>query len=149
MGRAFPGSPQITQEENVMNAHAMLGPVVALVLWTFVIWAWMYATRIPAISKARMRLDATAPRGEQMSKLPPEVRWKADNYNHLFEQPTLFSKPLRGMLSVAAAWLGVASGRQPSRSRRGSLQHLSAAALSPTASTAAWRECASSRSSTP
>jgi len=22
--------------------------------------------------------------------LPPEVRWKADNYNHLMEQPTLF-----------------------------------------------------------
>lgn len=25
-----------------------------------------------------------------MSSLPPRVRWKADNYNHLLEQPTLF-----------------------------------------------------------
>ena len=25
-----------------------------------------------------------------MSQLPPEVRWKADNYNHLMEQPTVF-----------------------------------------------------------
>jgi hypothetical protein len=24
------------------------------------------------------------------ARLPPEVRWKADNYNHLMEQPTLF-----------------------------------------------------------
>lgn len=69
---------------------AFLRPVVALVLWTFVMWTWMYATRIPAIRKARMKLDANAPRGEQMATLPPSVRWKADNYNHLFEQPTLF-----------------------------------------------------------
>lgn len=25
-----------------------------------------------------------------MALLPPEVRWKADNYNHLMEQPTIF-----------------------------------------------------------
>ncbi len=25
-----------------------------------------------------------------MATLPPEVRWKADNYNHLMEMPTLF-----------------------------------------------------------
>ena len=37
-----------------------------------------------------MVLDGRAPRGEQMNQLPAEVRWKADNYNHLMEQPTLF-----------------------------------------------------------
>jgi hypothetical protein len=74
-----------------MNSHlALLGPVIALVLWTAVIWFWMYATRIPAIMKARMRLDPNAPRGQQMSELPPQVRWKADNFNHLLEIPTLF-----------------------------------------------------------
>jgi hypothetical protein len=74
-----------------MSANkAMLLPVVALVLWTFVMWFWMYVTRIPAIRAMRMRLDSNAPRGEQMASLPPRVRWKADNYNHLFEQPTLF-----------------------------------------------------------
>lgn len=74
-----------------MNSHlVLLGPVIALVLWTAVIWCWMYATRIPAIMKARMRLDPNAPRGQQMSELPPQVRWKADNYNHLLEMPTLF-----------------------------------------------------------
>lgn len=70
--------------------HALLGPVIALALWTFVMWGWMYATRIPAIRRAHMRLDPEAPRGEQMATLPPPVRWKADNYNHLFEQPTVF-----------------------------------------------------------
>jgi hypothetical protein len=64
--------------------------VVALVAWTFVMWLWMYVTRIPAISKAKLRLDPNEPRGAQMATLPPNVRWKADNYNHLFEQPTVF-----------------------------------------------------------
>ncbi len=68
----------------------IIAPVVALVAWSMVIWAWMYVTRIPAIRRARMKLDPTAPRGEQMSTLPADVRWKADNYNHLMEQPTLF-----------------------------------------------------------
>ena len=68
----------------------ILAPVVVLVAWTMVMWGWMYATRIPAIQRAKMRLDPEAPRGEQMAMLPPRVRWKADNYNHLMEQPTLF-----------------------------------------------------------
>ena len=68
----------------------ILAPVVALVAWTMVMWTWMYLTRIPAILRLKMRMDPRAPRGEQMSQLPAEVRWKADNYNHLFEQPTIF-----------------------------------------------------------
>jgi len=68
----------------------MLAPVVVLAAWTHVMWGWMYATRIPAIRRLRMRLDPQAPRGEQMAKLPARVRWKADNYNHLMEQPTVF-----------------------------------------------------------
>jgi len=72
------------------NAAPMLGPVIALVLWSAFVWAWMYATRIPAILKSRMVLDPFLPRGEQMAQLPAKVRWKADNYNHLMEQPTLF-----------------------------------------------------------
>jgi len=68
----------------------ILAPVIALLLWTSVMWAWMYATRIPAIQKAGMQMDPMLPKGQQMSELPARVRWKADNYNHLMEQPTLF-----------------------------------------------------------
>lgn len=68
----------------------ILAPVVALVAWTMVMWTWMYLTRIPAIVKMRMKMDPLAPRGQQMNLLPAQVRWKADNYNHLFEQPTIF-----------------------------------------------------------
>jgi hypothetical protein len=68
----------------------ILAPLIALVLWTFVMWAWMYATRIPAIRKYKVALDPYRSKEEFNAQLPAEVRWKADNYNHLLEQPTLF-----------------------------------------------------------
>ncbi|MEO8703151.1 MAG: MAPEG family protein [Kofleriaceae bacterium] len=68
----------------------ILAPVVILAAWSMVMWGWMYATRLPAIRRAKLRLDPQAPRGEQMATLPSAVRWKADNYNHLMEQPTVF-----------------------------------------------------------
>ena len=71
-------------------SQAMLQPVIALVLWSMVMWAWLYATRLPAMMKARTPLDPTQPRDVMLGGLPPRVRWKADNYNHLMEQPTLF-----------------------------------------------------------
>ena len=74
----------------MLTANAMLQPVVALVLWSMVMWLWMYVTRIPAIQASRMKLDRELPNGQQMSTLPARVRWKADNYNHLMEQPTIF-----------------------------------------------------------
>ena len=69
---------------------SMLAPVIALVLWTHVMWLWMYLTRIPAIQKQQLTLDPGIPPKELMNRLPADVRWKADNYNHLFEAPTLF-----------------------------------------------------------
>ena len=68
----------------------MLAPLIALVLWSFVMWGWLYATRIPAIAKAKIQFDPRRPPAEFHALLPPETRWKADNYNHLMEQPTLF-----------------------------------------------------------
>lgn len=70
--------------------NPILVPVVALAAWTMMMGMWMVATRVPAILKARMKLDPNAIRGEQMSTLPPRIRWKADNYNNLMEQPTVF-----------------------------------------------------------
>lgn len=71
-------------------AHSMLQPVIALVLWSMVMWVWLYVTRVPAMLRARTKLDPTLPRDVMLGGLPPQVRWKADNYNHLMEQPTLF-----------------------------------------------------------
>jgi hypothetical protein len=70
----------------------ILQPVVALLAWTMVMWLWMYATRIPAMLKAG--IDAKGLVGTTgaslRAQLPDRVSWKADNYNHLHEAPTLF-----------------------------------------------------------
>lgn len=83
----------------------ILAPVVALVAWSLVMWLWMYATRLPAMKRASMVPDPTAPQGQQMSELPARVRWKADNYNHLMEQPTIFYA-----IALTLALLGEGSG---------------------------------------
>lgn len=70
----------------------ILQPVIALLAWTMVMWLWMYATRIPAMNKAG--IDSKNLVGGEASslraKLPEAVSWKADNFNHLHESPTLF-----------------------------------------------------------
>ncbi|KAE8355428.1 membrane-associated, eicosanoid/glutathione metabolism protein [Aspergillus coremiiformis] len=66
----------------------LLAPVVALNIWTFVMEVWMYKTRIPVFSK--LQIKNTTTRAELDPLTPPNVRWKAENYNHLMEQPTQF-----------------------------------------------------------
>ena len=68
----------------------ILAPVIALVLWTFVMGVWLYATRIPAMKKHQIIYDPQRPAEEFHAQLPADVRWKADNYNNLLEQPPLF-----------------------------------------------------------
>jgi hypothetical protein len=72
-----------------MTGSAMLLPVLALVGWTFVLWFWMYATRIPALQTAEVDM-AELSRTNGPLVLPPQVARVADNYNHLHEQPTIF-----------------------------------------------------------
>ena len=70
---------------------ADLLPVLALVVWTLVMFVWMYLTRIPAFQKAGITPDqARHPDAGYNEKIPSSVRSIADNYNHLHEQPTLF-----------------------------------------------------------
>ncbi len=70
----------------------ILGPVVALVAWTLVMQIWMYVTRLPAMRRAGIELKGRrGGRGAQLDGvLDDRVQWKAHNYNHLLEQPTIF-----------------------------------------------------------
>jgi len=72
-----------------MPDHGLIPPVLALVAWTFAMWFWMYATRIPAMQRARIDMAELSRTGAKL-ELPPEVSRVADNYNHLHEQPTVF-----------------------------------------------------------
>jgi len=90
------------------NSDAGLGfltPVLVLVCWTLVMWLWMYATRIPAMGKAKIDPDDARHPGTYADRLPANVRAVADNYNHLHEQPTVFYA-----LMVFAALTGGADG---------------------------------------
>ncbi len=97
-----------------MADHALLLPVLALVGWTFVLWFWMYATRIPAMQRARIDMAELSRTGAPLV-LPPEIARVADNYNHLHEQPTIFyavalTAALAGATdgaSVVLAWIYV------------------------------------------
>ena len=68
---------------------SILTPVLALVCLSLLVWIWMYATRIPAMSKAKIDPQAAMHPGS-LDSLPSSVRRVADNYNHLMEQPTIF-----------------------------------------------------------
>jgi hypothetical protein len=71
---------------------AIIAPVVALVAWTLVMQIWMYVTRIPAMGRAGIKLKGLvgSRKGGLDGVIEDRVQWKAHNYDHLLEQPTLF-----------------------------------------------------------
>lgn len=74
-----------------MDNGEFLAPVITLIIWTMVVWAVLYARRIPAMSQAKISPNAAkSPDGDWKAKLPLKVEAPAHNYNHLMEQPTLF-----------------------------------------------------------
>lgn len=75
-----------------MNYSPILAPIVALVAWTLLMQVWMYAVRFPALRRKGISLKGRrGGRGAQLDGVvEDEVQWKAHNYNHLLEQPTLF-----------------------------------------------------------
>lgn len=70
----------------------IIAPVVALVAWSLVVMLWMYFTRFPAMKRAGLSLKGrVGSRGGALDGVvEDQVQWKAHNYNHLMEQPTLF-----------------------------------------------------------
>jgi hypothetical protein len=77
-----------------MEASAILLPVFVMGLLTVAMMIWMIATRLPAMTAAGM--DAQDARDTSVLKsLPPKITGIADNYNHLFEQPTVFYEVCR------------------------------------------------------
>lgn len=71
----------------------ILGPVVALVGWTLLIMIWMMVTRFAAMRRKGISLKGRiGGRGGVALEgvIEDDVMWKAHNYMHLVEQPTLF-----------------------------------------------------------
>lgn len=87
----------------MFQAEPILLPVIALVLWTLIQQGWMVITRLPAMNAAGLSPQDAERTSELAARLPREVQWKADNYNHLMEQPTIF---YAAALALGAAGLG-------------------------------------------
>ncbi len=97
----------------------ILTPAAVLVLWSLVMLTWMAATRLPELAKLAKQGGAGAKmrggRGQDLEgRIPDEVNWKAHNYAHLMEQPTLFYALVAILAimgpaqdTVIAAWLYV------------------------------------------
>jgi hypothetical protein len=88
---------------------AILQPVAVLLGWTCIMWVWMYAKRIPAITSLPKGVAPESDTGWTPSSLdailPPRIQWIAHNYNHLHEQPTLFYA-----VAIALAVIGQGDG---------------------------------------
>lgn len=76
-----------------MIQQTILAPTIILVIWSLIMLLWLAATRFPAIAKNKDGMESFpfGGRGEDLAKiLPAKVSWKAQNYDHLMEQPTIF-----------------------------------------------------------
>ena len=69
----------------------ILTPAAVLVVWTLIMLVWMMATRGPVLAKLGPDKQRPGARGQDVDDLiDPRINWKAHNYAHLHEQPTVF-----------------------------------------------------------
>lgn len=85
----------------------ILAPVVALVAWSLLMMIWLYAVRFPAMRRKGISLKGRvgSKTGALDGVVEDHVQWKAHNYNHLMEQPTLFYA-----ISITLALMGAGGG---------------------------------------
>ena len=95
----------------------MLAPGAVLVAWPLVVLLWMAAVRLPAMAKIADQGQGAkrGGRGQDLEGvIPDKVNWKAHNYSHLMEQPTLFYATIvilailaPSPLAILLAWIYV------------------------------------------
>ena len=75
-----------------MIHNPLLGPIVTLVGWSLVMLIWMVVTRMPAMKAVGIDLSTRvgSKPGALDGVVDEKAQWKAHNYMHLMEQPTLF-----------------------------------------------------------
>jgi len=67
----------------------ILMPAIALVAVTFVVWFWMYFTRVRFVRANRIDPNSIATRERGTARLEP-VAGPSDNFQNLLEMPVLF-----------------------------------------------------------
>ena len=69
---------------------SILNPMLAMMAWSGLIVAILLMTRIPVVIKQWGNLQFAKHSDELRPKMSEKFRYVTDNYNHIFEQPTLF-----------------------------------------------------------
>ncbi len=91
---------------------SMLRTILGMGVLTMAMSSWMSITRVAAMRAAGISLAEAAHTSELRPRLPSAVRRVGDNFNHLFEVPTLFYAVtlvivvagLADQLHAACAW---------------------------------------------
>ena len=69
---------------------SILNPMLAMMAWSGLIVAILLMTRIPVVIAQWGNLQFAKHSDELRPKMSEKFRYITDNYNHIFEQPTLF-----------------------------------------------------------
>ena len=69
--------------------ESIFGPVLGMFVLTFVVWVYMFAKRIPWITRANLSDEEMTPLNF-MQAMPPDVAAPSDNLKNLFEMPVIF-----------------------------------------------------------
>ncbi len=96
-----------------MTANPLIGPMLAMVLMTCIVWATMGIRRTRAVATGETHLSRFAVRG--MGGIEPSAVQASDHYSNLFEMPVLFYVALltamqlgiQGIAMLALAWVYV------------------------------------------
>ena len=96
----------------------LLQPLAVLLAWSGVMMLWLYVTRFKAMKEKGISLKGrVGSKGSDLDgAIDPKAQWKAHNYNHLMEQPTLFYAVVlalvvlgdASMISAVLTWAYVA-----------------------------------------
>ena len=68
----------------------ILYPMFGMIVLSCFVVILLYATRVPSLIEMWGNLQHAKHADELRPKLPLKLRYITDNYNHIFEQPTLF-----------------------------------------------------------
>ena len=91
---------------------SILNPMLAMMAWSGLIVAILLMTRIPVVIKQWGNLQFAKHSDELRPKMSEKFRYITDNYNHIFEQPTLFYAVLiyiqlagaSNQMNISLAW---------------------------------------------
>ena len=85
------------------SAISILQAMFGVGLLTFVMALWMSVTRLPAMKRAGLTLADAAHTADLRPRLESSARRISDNYNHLFEAPTVFYAVSLGVVAAGLA----------------------------------------------